>query len=175
MLHPLYCTEVLNSYSCNGFFCQPCLGGIFAVPESFVLCWGCRWCLSLSWLNSTSKTFPWISVCSLSCSGLGACCAGSLLCWSFVLSELLVSPFKRGLGGAGGAGKGIAAPGLLYLSGRWFRAPSLGQDYGYLMRVFNELWCLCQQTSVSNTPSSGLHTIKSSGWRAELVPRAWWG
>lgn len=32
------CVEVLNSYSCNDFFCQPCLGGIFAVPGSPVLC-----------------------------------------------------------------------------------------------------------------------------------------
>lgn len=34
---------------------------------------------------------------------------------TLVLSELLASSFKRGLGrsgGAGGAGKGIAAPGL---------------------------------------------------------------
>lgn len=51
--------------------------------------------------------------------------AGSLLCWepavlipcamALLLSELLASSFKRGLGrsgGAGGAGKGVAAPGL---------------------------------------------------------------
>lgn len=43
-------------------------------------------------------------------------------------------------------------------------AASLGQDNGYLMRVFNELCCLCQQAVVSNTPSNGLHTMKRSGW-----------